>query len=52
MTKEELIEFLKQELSIEVYERTEFGPCQVVYVKLYLGQEEISYDYFDLPGTD
>lgn len=48
MTKEELIDILRAELSISVEERTEFGPREVVYVALFLGNEEISKDCFDL----
>jgi len=55
MTKEELIEFLKENLTISVSQTYEYvyggiGPC--VHVALNLQGEEISSDTYQLPSKD
>ena len=50
MTEEELIQFLKDNLSIEIQQTTEFGPIETIKVSLLLQDNEISSDSCDLPG--
>jgi len=55
MTKEELIEFLKENLQITVTEKNEYvygGMGNCIYVTLMLEGEEISSDYYQLPSKD
>ena len=52
MTKEELIEFLKKNLSIQVDQVTEYGPVEEIKVTLYLGDEVIDYSSCVLPEKD
>jgi len=48
----ELIEYLKSNLRIEVRQETDYGPCEVIKVRLYLGEEVITEDSCILPSTD
>lgn len=49
MNTEELIDYLKKNLDIQVSTNEEFGPVQVVKVELVLNDETISEDTFDIP---
>lgn len=49
LPEEELVEFLKQNLSIELDHVVEFGPVHTIRVKLLLGDTEISEASCTLP---
>lgn len=53
MTKEELIDFLKDNLSITIEENFDYyGGDKNINVKLMIGNEEISSEYFTIPSND
>ncbi len=43
------VEYIKENLSIEIWQEEDFGPIQKINVKLFLGEEEISEDTCHLP---
>lgn len=51
MNKEELIQFLKENLSLEISEEHGFGEPDSINISIMLGNEEISKDYFNLPDS-
>jgi len=52
MNEDELFEFLRANLSIEINQRTEFGPIEEIAVTLYLGEKKISESSCSLPDME
>ena len=52
VTKAELIEFLKEELTISIDQYVDYGPTEKIKVTLSLGYDEICVSTCILPGGE
>lgn len=49
---EEIIEYIKSNLTISLRTKTEFGPCEVLVAELWFGQNIIDTSEVTLPTKD